>query len=276
MKSKLALILGVKLFVLLTYCANAAADIYSYKDELGTAHFSNMPNLDPRYKLVRRVPQGAEWEEISTGGATSLYVNSNTIEQQGAYKTAVFYLGFIPTRKLSKAPFVEYSTQLNRYYFDCASETIGVGQLQYHFAGKPVHTISSRVAASGMRAVAQFEFGTSMLTRVCGGRAQPKTSREKVIIQVDDTTMQVVGVPKEHKDKDGIAPGWVVAIEARDKSGKLVSRGNVAVTGCEPNKLGPKLGRMFILNGKTHYWTPSGDRAFDMLAKAVCGTIKKE
>ena len=105
--------------------------------------------------------------------------------------------------------------------------------------------------------------------------AQSTPPQGKVVVQVDDTTMQVVGIPQEHKDKDGLAPGWVVAIEARDTSGKLVSRANVAVTGCEPNQLGPKLGRMFILNGKTNYWTPSGDRVFDMLAKAVCDAIPK-
>ncbi|MBL8510480.1 MAG: hypothetical protein JNM52_02435 [Betaproteobacteria bacterium] len=105
--------------------------------------------------------------------------------------------------------------------------------------------------------------------------AQPMPPQEKVVVQVDDTTVQVVGIPQEYKAKDWLAPGWVVALEARDKSGKLVSRANVAVTGCEPNQLGPKLGRMFILNGKTNYWTPSGDRVFDLLAKAVCAARPK-
>ena len=100
--------------------------------------------------------------------------------------------------------------------------------------------------------------------------SQPTSERGRIVVQADDTTMQVVGTPQKHDDKSGLAPGWVAAIEARDKSGKLVSRANVAVTGCEPNRLGPKLGRMFILNGKTNYWSPTGDQVFDLLAHAVC------
>jgi soluble lytic murein transglycosylase-like protein len=32
----------------------ARADIYSFKDERGVVHFTNIPNLDRRYKLIRR------------------------------------------------------------------------------------------------------------------------------------------------------------------------------------------------------------------------------
>ena len=32
----------------------AMADIYSYKDERGVVHFTNMPNGDKRFKLVRK------------------------------------------------------------------------------------------------------------------------------------------------------------------------------------------------------------------------------
>ncbi len=35
---------------------SAAANIYSFKDESGVVHFSNMPHLDKRYKLVYRIP----------------------------------------------------------------------------------------------------------------------------------------------------------------------------------------------------------------------------
>ena len=93
------------------------------------------------------------------------------------------------------------------------------------------------------------------------------------MVKVDNTTMQVVGIPQKHNDELGT--GWVAAIEARDVFGKIVSRVNVAVTGCEPNKLGAKLGRMFILNGKTNYWSPSGEQVIDLLANAVCAARPK-
>jgi len=34
----------------------SSANIYSFKDENGITHFSNMPHLDRRYKLVYRIP----------------------------------------------------------------------------------------------------------------------------------------------------------------------------------------------------------------------------
>src|SRR5258707_7291065 len=34
--------------------APAFADIFSFKDEKGVVHFTNIKGLDPRYKLVRR------------------------------------------------------------------------------------------------------------------------------------------------------------------------------------------------------------------------------
>ncbi len=36
----------------------AAADIYSFKDERGVVHFTNIKGLDPRYKLLRREYNG--------------------------------------------------------------------------------------------------------------------------------------------------------------------------------------------------------------------------
>jgi soluble lytic murein transglycosylase-like protein len=37
--------------------AVSAANIYSFKDENGITHFSNLPHLDKRYKLVYKIPQ---------------------------------------------------------------------------------------------------------------------------------------------------------------------------------------------------------------------------
>lgn len=36
---------------------SSAANIYSFKDETGITHFSNLPHLDKRYKLVYKIPQ---------------------------------------------------------------------------------------------------------------------------------------------------------------------------------------------------------------------------
>jgi len=36
------------------FAAPALADIYSFKDEKGVVHFTNIKGLDPRYRLVRR------------------------------------------------------------------------------------------------------------------------------------------------------------------------------------------------------------------------------
>ena len=35
---------------------NATADIYAFKDEKGVTHFSNLPHLDKRYKIVYKIP----------------------------------------------------------------------------------------------------------------------------------------------------------------------------------------------------------------------------
>ncbi|MEO8101561.1 MAG: lytic transglycosylase domain-containing protein [Betaproteobacteria bacterium] len=40
----------------LFYIPAANANIYSFKDENGITHFTNMPHLDRRYKLVYRIP----------------------------------------------------------------------------------------------------------------------------------------------------------------------------------------------------------------------------
>jgi Transglycosylase SLT domain/Domain of unknown function (DUF4124) len=42
--------------LLIGFAYPAAANIYSFKDENGVTHFSNLPHLDKRYKLVYRIP----------------------------------------------------------------------------------------------------------------------------------------------------------------------------------------------------------------------------
>lgn len=98
--------------------------------------------------------------------------------------------------------------------------------------------------------------------------SQATLNKTQIVVQVNGTTMRVVGVPKKQENKMGV--GWLATIEAKDASDKVVSRINAAVTGCEPNQLGPKLGRMFIFNDKTHYWSPDGEQVVDQLASAVC------
>jgi soluble lytic murein transglycosylase-like protein len=39
---------------------DARANIYAFKDEKGVTHFSNLPHLDKRYKLVYRIPTSAK------------------------------------------------------------------------------------------------------------------------------------------------------------------------------------------------------------------------
>jgi soluble lytic murein transglycosylase-like protein len=39
---------------------SAYANIYAFKDEYGVTHFSNLPHLDKRYKLVYRIPTSAQ------------------------------------------------------------------------------------------------------------------------------------------------------------------------------------------------------------------------
>ena len=46
----------VSLIAVAAYVPSASANIYSFKDENGVVHFSNMPHLDKRFKLVYRIP----------------------------------------------------------------------------------------------------------------------------------------------------------------------------------------------------------------------------
>lgn len=51
---RFALPLSVAAVALLAVARPAAADIYSYKDERGVVHFTNIPNGDKRFKLLRK------------------------------------------------------------------------------------------------------------------------------------------------------------------------------------------------------------------------------
>ena len=42
-------------------CQFATANIYSFRDENGVTHFSNLPHLDRRYKLVYRIPVSGQY-----------------------------------------------------------------------------------------------------------------------------------------------------------------------------------------------------------------------
>lgn len=42
-------------------CQFANANIYSFRDENGVTHFSNLPHLDKRYKLVYRIPVSGQY-----------------------------------------------------------------------------------------------------------------------------------------------------------------------------------------------------------------------
>ncbi len=46
--------------VLTSMVVSAHANIYSFTDDRGVVHFSNLPHLDARYKLVYRIPTSAD------------------------------------------------------------------------------------------------------------------------------------------------------------------------------------------------------------------------
>ena len=52
----LPLAIGMLLLQSGLYTSQASANIYSFKDDSGVVHFSNLPHLDKRYKLVYRIP----------------------------------------------------------------------------------------------------------------------------------------------------------------------------------------------------------------------------
>ncbi len=55
----------------------AEANIYSFKDENGVTHFTNMPHLDRRYKLVYRIPTTGNLRPNawSPGGPSSIEIS---------------------------------------------------------------------------------------------------------------------------------------------------------------------------------------------------------
>jgi soluble lytic murein transglycosylase-like protein len=53
MKGRITLLTFATAACAMAFAGSAAADIYSFKDEKGVVHFTNMPD-DKRYKLVRR------------------------------------------------------------------------------------------------------------------------------------------------------------------------------------------------------------------------------
>ena len=53
--SRVLAAVGLAAAALLT-TTHASANIYAFKDENGVTHFSNLPHLDKRYKLVYRIP----------------------------------------------------------------------------------------------------------------------------------------------------------------------------------------------------------------------------
>lgn len=56
-RNGLALLVLLPIVLLATsYTPSVSANIYSFKDENDVVHFSNMPHLDKRYKLVYRIP----------------------------------------------------------------------------------------------------------------------------------------------------------------------------------------------------------------------------
>ncbi len=59
------------------YSTDASANIYSFKDENGITHFSNLPHLDRRYKLVYRIPVAGQYRPNawSASGPTAVDIS---------------------------------------------------------------------------------------------------------------------------------------------------------------------------------------------------------
>ena len=64
-------------FATIFHAHEAAANIYSFKDENGITHFSNMPHLDRRYKLVYRIPVTGQYRPNawSASGPTAVDIS---------------------------------------------------------------------------------------------------------------------------------------------------------------------------------------------------------
>jgi hypothetical protein len=116
------------LIALMVGAGPAMADIYSFKDERGVVHFTNMPNGDKRFKLVRK-------EERPGGGEPSV----------GAARVAQL---FMP----AQADILRYSSII-----DAASKTHGVD-------GALVHAVIT--AESGYNAAAVSKAGARGLMQL--------------------------------------------------------------------------------------------------------------
>lgn len=116
------------LIVLVVGAAPAMADIYSFKDERGVVHFTNMPNGDKRFKLVRK-------EEAPNSGAVSV----------GAARVAQL---FMP----AQADILRYSSII-----DAASKTHGVdGALVHAVITAESGYNASAVSRAGARGLMQL------------------------------------------------------------------------------------------------------------------------
>jgi soluble lytic murein transglycosylase-like protein len=116
------------LIALVVGAGPAMADIYSFKDERGVVHFTNMPNGDRRFKLIRK-------EERPSGGQASV----------GAARVAQL---FMP----AQADILRYSSII-----DAASKTHGVD-------GALVHAVIT--AESGYNAAAVSKAGARGLMQL--------------------------------------------------------------------------------------------------------------
>lgn len=116
------------LLALLVGAGPAMADIYSFKDERGVVHFTNMPNGDKRFKLIRK-------EERPSDGQASV----------GAARVAQL---FMP----AQADILRYSSII-----DAASKTHGVD-------GALVHAVIT--AESGYNASAVSKAGARGLMQL--------------------------------------------------------------------------------------------------------------
>jgi len=93
----------LSLLALVASAGPAMADIFSFKDERGVVHFTNMPNGDKRFKLIRK-------EEPASNGAASV----------GAARVAQL---FMP----AQADILRFSKMI-----DSASKTHGVDSALVH------------------------------------------------------------------------------------------------------------------------------------------------
>jgi hypothetical protein len=116
------------LIALVVGAGPAMADIYSFKDERGVVHFTNMPNGDRRFKLIRK-------EERPSNGQVSV----------GAARVAQL---FMP----AQADILRYSSII-----DAASKTHGVD-------GALVHAVIT--AESGYNAAAVSKAGARGLMQL--------------------------------------------------------------------------------------------------------------